>query len=97
MSRVVAQYERACTYLAGGVSASTRLNRALGHPLLFDRADGCRVWDLDGRGDVDLCTSHGATLLGHGDPGGRRAGGQGPARAAAPPDADALHPAPTPL
>lgn len=67
MSRVVDQYQKASQYLAGGVSASTRLNRALGHPLLFDRAEGCRVWDLDGREYLDLCCSHGATLLGHGD------------------------------
>src|SRR5262245_31734170 len=55
MSRVVEQYRRACEYLAGGVSSSTRLNRALGHPLLIDRAEGCRVWDLDGRQYLDLC------------------------------------------
>ena len=67
MGRVVEQYQMASKYLAGGVSASTRLNRALGHPLLFDRAEGCRVWDLDGREYIDLCCSHGATLLGHGD------------------------------
>jgi glutamate-1-semialdehyde 2,1-aminomutase len=73
MSRVVEQYRRACNYLAGGVSASTRLNRALGHPMLFDRAEGCRVWDLDGRDYIDLCCSHGATLLGHGDARVRRA------------------------
>jgi glutamate-1-semialdehyde 2,1-aminomutase len=73
MSRVIDQYQRACDFLAGGVSASTRLNRALGHPLLFDRAEGCRVWDLDGREYLDLCCSHGATLLGHGDPRVRRA------------------------
>ena len=42
MSRVEEQYREACQYLAGGVSASTRVNRAVGHPLLFDRADGCR-------------------------------------------------------
>ncbi|HVS35501.1 MAG TPA: aspartate aminotransferase family protein [Gemmataceae bacterium] len=73
MSRVVEQFERARHYLAGGVSASTRVNRALGHPLLIDRADGCRVWDLDGKEYLDLCCSHGATLLGHGDPQVRRA------------------------
>ncbi len=73
MSRVTEQYQRACDYLAGGVSASTRLNRAVGHAMLFDRADGCRVWDLDGREYIDLCCSHGATLLGHGDPRARRA------------------------
>src|SRR5436190_5635895 len=73
MSQVIEQYERACHYLAGGVSASTRLNRAIGHAMLFDRAEGCRVWDLDGKEYIDLCTSHGATLLGHGDPRVRRA------------------------
>jgi glutamate-1-semialdehyde 2,1-aminomutase len=67
VSRVEEQYQQACDYLAGGVSASTRLNRALGHPMLVGRADGCRIWDLDGREYIDLCCSHGATLLGHGD------------------------------
>lgn len=67
MSRGVEQFHRASEYLAGGVSASTRLNRALGRPMYFDRAAGCRVWDLDGREYLDLCCSHGATLLGHGD------------------------------
>src|ERR671930_2261330 len=67
MSRVIEQFAQAKQYLAGGVSASTRVNRAVGHAMLFDRADGCRVWDLDGREYIDLCCSHGATLLGHGD------------------------------
>ena len=62
------QFEVAGQVLAGGVSASIRLNRALGRPMYFDRAEGCRLWDLDGREYLDLCTSHGATLLGHGDP-----------------------------
>lgn len=68
MSKVEEQYRRACSSLAGGVSSSTRLNRAVGHAMLFDRAAGCRVWDLDGKDYLDLCCSHGATLLGHGDP-----------------------------
>src|SRR3954464_11003073 len=65
--RMQQQYEQACNYLAGGVSPPTPLNRAVGHPMLFDRAKGCQVWDLDGREYYDLCCSHGATLLGHGD------------------------------
>ena len=67
MSKVLAQYERSQKSLAGGVSSSTRLNKAVGHPIFFDRAQGCRVWDLDGKEYIDLCCSHGATLLGHGD------------------------------
>ncbi|MDX1945878.1 MAG: aminotransferase class III-fold pyridoxal phosphate-dependent enzyme [Pirellulaceae bacterium] len=68
MSRVVRQHQRASQFLAGGVSSSTRVNQAVGHAMLFDRAQGCRVWDLDGNEYIDLCTSHGAALLGHGDP-----------------------------
>src|SRR5215204_5996412 len=83
MSRVTDQYQIACQYLAGGVSASTRLNRAVGHAMLFDRAEGCRVWDLDGKEYIDLCCSHGATLLGHGDARVRRAVEQVLARGAA--------------
>jgi glutamate-1-semialdehyde 2,1-aminomutase len=73
MTRVEEQYRRACGSLAGGVSSSTRVNRALGHAMYFDRAAGCRLWDLDGREYLDLCCSHGATLLGHGDLRVRRA------------------------
>lgn len=67
MSRVTEHFDEAKRYLAGGVASSTRVNRAVGHPLYIDRGKGCRVWDLDGREYVDLCTSHGATLLGHDD------------------------------
>ncbi len=83
MSRVLDQYKRASKSLAGGVSSSTRVNQALGHPLYFDRAEGCRVWDLDGRSYIDLCCSHGATLLGHGNERVRRAVAGAMARGAA--------------
>jgi glutamate-1-semialdehyde 2,1-aminomutase len=83
VGHVADQYRRACEYLAGGVSSSTRLNRALGHAMLFDRAEGCRVWDLDGGEYLDLCCSHGATLLGHGDARVRQAVDQALARGAA--------------
>ena len=73
MSRVTEQYQRACQSLAGGVASSTRLNKAVGHAMYFDRAAGCRLWDLDQREYIDLCCSHGATLLGHGDPRVRQA------------------------
>ena len=68
MTRVTEHFQRAQRSLAGGVSSSTRVNKALGHPLYIARAEGCRVWDLDGKEYYDLCCSHGATLLGHGDP-----------------------------
>lgn len=68
MSHMLDQFARASRVLAGGVTASTRVNKAVGRPMYFDRAQGCRLWDLDGREYLDLCCSHGATLLGHGDP-----------------------------
>ena len=73
MSRVQKHFQRACRSLAGGVASSTRVNKALGHAMYFARGDGCRVWDLDGKEYLDLCCSHGATLLGHGDARVRRA------------------------
>src|SRR5262249_26449976 len=83
MRRVIEQYQHASQYLAGGVAASPRLSRAPGPPRSSDRADACRVWALDGREYIDLCCSHGATLLGHGDPRVRKAVEQVLARGAA--------------
>ena len=36
-------------------------------PVVFVRGDGARLYDADGKEYIDLCCSHGATLLGHGD------------------------------
>jgi glutamate-1-semialdehyde 2,1-aminomutase len=73
MTRSLDLFNRAQQSLAGGVTASTRVNRALGRPMYIDRAAGCRVWDMDGHEYIDLCCSHGATLIGHGDAGVREA------------------------
>lgn len=61
-------FELARQVLPGGVSASARVNRALGHPFYISRGDGPLVYDLDGQAYVDMCTSHGASLLGHNHP-----------------------------
>jgi len=67
MTNVVAQFERA-QRLAAAFSASTRVTGRWGHPLLFDRAAGCRVWDLDGREyHRSLLQPRRDRLLGHGD------------------------------
>lgn len=36
-----------------------------GYPQFFARAEGCRLWDVDGREYVDLMCSWGPVLLGH--------------------------------
>lgn len=59
-------FTRARQVLPGGVCASTRLNVALGHPLYVERAEGARLYDVDGNDYLDLSCAHGAALLGHG-------------------------------
>ena len=66
-------YRAAQEHLAGGVSAAARVNAALGRPLMVERGEGGRLYDVDGRAYVDLHTGSGASLLGHGHPAVRRA------------------------
>jgi glutamate-1-semialdehyde 2,1-aminomutase len=61
-------WERARQRLPGGVNAAARIHASLGRPLLVDRAEGGRLWDVDGRAYIDLNMSFGASLLGHGHP-----------------------------
>lgn len=63
-----ALWERAQKVLPGGVNASARFNAALGHALFFERGEGAYLYDVDGNRIIDYCTSHGASLLGHGHP-----------------------------
>ena len=39
-----------------------------GYPQYFQRAEGCRLWDVDGREYIDLMCSWGPILLGHRHP-----------------------------
>jgi glutamate-1-semialdehyde 2,1-aminomutase len=61
-------YEEARRYFPGGVTASARMNGAIGRPFYVSRGQGPYVYDLEGREYVDMCCSHGASLLGHGHP-----------------------------
>lgn len=54
--------------MPGGVNSSVRVNRAIGIPMFASRAEGSRVWDIDGRSFIDMCCGHGAALLGHAHP-----------------------------
>ena len=68
-----AAFASAVEVLAGGVSASARINPALGRPLMVPRADGAHLYDLDGRSFLDFHMGFGSTLLGHNHPAVRRA------------------------
>jgi glutamate-1-semialdehyde 2,1-aminomutase len=57
---------RARSVLVGGVNSPVRAFKAVGGtPLIIDRAQGSRLWDVDGREYVDYVCSWGALILGH--------------------------------
>jgi glutamate-1-semialdehyde 2,1-aminomutase len=56
-------YERARAVIAGGVSSDAR--RMPGTPLYIDRADGSRLWDVDGNEYIDYVLGQGPAVLGH--------------------------------
>jgi glutamate-1-semialdehyde 2,1-aminomutase len=64
-TRAEVLYAAASQYLPGGVCASARANAAIGRPFYVSRGDGALLYDLDGKPAIDMCTSHGASLLGH--------------------------------
>lgn len=68
MTTIHQLYDQAQRYLPGGVSATARANAAIGHPLYVARGDGARIYDVEGREYIDMCISHGASLLGHNHP-----------------------------
>src|SRR5690242_8000385 len=68
-------YALAREHLASGVSAAARIHASLDGPFMIASGEGSRVWNVDGREYVDLNTSSGASLLGHGHPAVRRAVG----------------------
>lgn len=68
MTKTDELYQQAQQVLPGGVSASFRVNKATGRPLYLSHGDGARLYDVDGREYIDMCVSHGASLLGHNHP-----------------------------
>lgn len=61
-------YEFASRYLPGGVCSSARVNMGTQRPFYVSRADGSKIYGMDGKEYIDLCTSFGSVLLGHGHP-----------------------------
>ena len=53
-------------YRPGGVQGEGR--SATPYPLFMTRAQGSRIWDVDGNEYIDFHSSFGAVLLGHNDP-----------------------------
>ena len=55
-------------YLVGGVTAGARSTPLFDTPFFAEHAAGSRITDVDGKTYLDLHTSFGAALLGHGHP-----------------------------
>ncbi|HTU74337.1 MAG TPA: aminotransferase class III-fold pyridoxal phosphate-dependent enzyme [Trebonia sp.] len=53
--------------IAGGVSSSMRA-QAIPEPLVIQRAEGDRVWDVEGKELIDLNMGYGPHLFGYADP-----------------------------
>ena len=73
LTRVSNFQKEAEAYLPGGVAGSGRFNPSLGYSLFLKRAEGSRLYDLDGKEYIDFNLSHGACFLGHGHPAVRKA------------------------
>ena len=63
-------------HLFGRVPMPWMNKAAGGFPLGLDRADGARVWDLDGHEYIDFCLGDTGAMAGHSPRAGRRGGGE---------------------
>jgi len=62
-------FERAQSYLPGGVDSPVRAFGAVGgHPLFIERGQGARIYDVDGNEFIDYVGSWGPMILGHAHP-----------------------------
>lgn len=62
-------FSEALQYLPGGVNSPVRAMRAVGRePLFMERAEGARMWDVDGNEFLDYVGSWGPMILGHRHP-----------------------------
>lgn len=64
-----AQYERSLQYLPAGSGTLSKIGKLIPEePCLVDRADGCRMWDVDGNVYIDYRCALGPVVLGHRHP-----------------------------
>lgn len=62
-------FDRAVKVIPGGVNSPVRAYGAIGiAPRFIDRADGCHIYDVDGKEYVDYINSWGPMILGHNFP-----------------------------
>ncbi len=62
-------FERSTKVIPGGVNSSIRAFSSVGgRPYVVARAEGARVWDVEGTEYIDVVQSYGAVILGHAHP-----------------------------
>lgn len=62
-------FEKAKGLIPGGVNSPVRAGKAVGlDPPFISRAQGCHLWDVDGKRYIDYVCSWGPMILGHGHP-----------------------------
>ncbi len=62
-------FEKAQSLLPGGVNSPVRAFKSVGgNPIFFSRANGSKLWDVDGNMYIDYVGSWGPMLLGHSHP-----------------------------
>ena len=69
MTKSQSLFERAVKRIQGGVNSPVRAYGAIGEtPRFIRRADGCRIYDVDGNEYIDYIDSWGPMILGHNFP-----------------------------
>ncbi len=60
------EYDRARQYLPGGVNSPARaFSSVREEPIFIERAEGCKIYDIDGNEYIDFVNSWGPMLFGH--------------------------------
>jgi glutamate-1-semialdehyde 2,1-aminomutase len=59
-------FNEAKKFLPGGVNSPVRAYKP--YPFFAERAEGSRIYDVDGNSYVDYCLAYGPLVLGHADP-----------------------------
>ncbi|MBN2910196.1 glutamate-1-semialdehyde 2,1-aminomutase [Polycladomyces sp. WAk] len=67
--RSIAYYEQAVKVIPGGVNSPVRAFKSVEmNPVVLERGEGSRVWDVDGNEYIDYICSWGPLILGHAHP-----------------------------
>ncbi|BCU81244.1 glutamate-1-semialdehyde 2,1-aminomutase 2 [Polycladomyces abyssicola] len=67
--RSIAYYDQAVKVIPGGVNSPVRAFKSVEmNPVVLERGEGSRVWDVDGNEYIDYICSWGPLILGHSHP-----------------------------